>query len=183
MTDAHDVVTTPRGLLILMSGDFLDAVLSGRRDDAAQSLGSSLPDEWPDEEDCWLLETRAKQLREEPASAPWLLRAIVTCRDRRMIGHIGFHGPPDERRVVEVGYTILSPHRRQGYAEEAVRALLEWAHTEHGIDRFRASVSPDNDASLSLTRKLGFVEVGVQWDERDGQELVFERSYPLPPSR
>ena len=159
----------------------MDAIREERRRDAAQILGASIPEDWPDDDDRRLLELRRKQLQEEPASAPWLVRAIVDRHQRRMVGNIGFHGPPDERGTVEVGYTILPDHRRRGYAEEAIRTLFEWAHATHGIRRFRASVSPDNEPSLALTRKLGFVQVGVQWDERDGQELVYETSYPLSP--
>ena len=182
MTAPHDVVGTERTLLVLIPKAFMDAIREERRRDAARILGASIPEDWPDEDDRWLLEVRQKQLQDEPASATWLVRAIVTRSDRRMIGHIGFHGAPDERGVVEVGYTVFGEHRRRGYAEEAIRALFEWAHATHGIRRFRASVSPDNEPSLALTRKLGFVQVGVQWDERDGQELVFETSYPLAPA-
>jgi hypothetical protein len=33
---------------------------------------------------------------------------------------------------VEVGYAIYAPHRRQGYAHEALVALIRWAHVEAG---------------------------------------------------
>ena len=39
----------------------------------------------------------------------------------------------------------------------------------------RASVSPGNAASLSLIAGYGFTQVGEQWDEEDGLELVYER--------
>ncbi len=65
-------------------------------------------------------------------------------------------------------------HRRQGVATEVVRALLDWAATEHGVQRFRASVSPDNVPSLATIRKFGFHQVGVQIDDIDGEELVFD---------
>jgi RimJ/RimL family protein N-acetyltransferase len=39
----------------------------------------------------------------------------------------------------------------------------------------RASISPDNVASLALIRSLGFEQRGEQWDEIDGLELIFER--------
>ena len=94
--------------------------------------------------------------------------------DDRMIGHVGFHGPPNHRRVIEVGYTIFADHRRRGYAEESVRAIFEWASGRAEVRRFRASVSPNNDPSLKLLSKLGFEQVGAQWDERDGKELILE---------
>ncbi len=64
-------------------------------------------------------------------------------------------------------------YRRRGIATECVRALLAWAET-HGIHRFRASVAPGNVASLAIIASFGFREVGVQIDEIDGEELVFE---------
>jgi hypothetical protein len=38
----------------------------------------------------------------------------------------------------------------------------------------RASVRPDNVASLTLIGRYGFVRVGEQWDDEDGLELVLE---------
>lgn len=113
-------------------------------------------------------------MSEGPASEPWLVRAIVRKEDNKMVGHIGFHGPPDDDGIAEIGYTIEAEHRRRGYALEAIEALLDWARQIHGVTRFRASVGPWNEPSLALVRKLGFVQTGVQWDDRDGEELVFE---------
>jgi len=91
-----------------------------------------------------------------------------------VIGHIGFHAPPDARGALEVGYTVDAGYRRQGYAFEAVQALVAWATLEFGVRHFVASIAPDNVASLGLARKLGFVQTGKHWDEEDGEELVFE---------
>jgi [ribosomal protein S5]-alanine N-acetyltransferase len=96
-----------------------------------------------------------------------------------MIGHIGFHGPPGvngpaKPGALEVGYTVFEPFRRQGYASEAVVAILRWAEAEHGVRHFVASVGPWNEPSLALVRRLGFRQTGTQWDDEDGEELVFE---------
>ena len=64
-------------------------------------------------------------------------------------------------------------HRRSD-ATEAVVAILEWARTEHGVRHFVASVGPWNEPSLALVRRLGFRQTGTQWDDEDGEELVFE---------
>jgi RimJ/RimL family protein N-acetyltransferase len=52
--------------------------------------------------------------------------------------------------------------------------LVGWAHREHGIRRFLFSISPDNEPSLAIARRLGFSEVGRHWDDEDGEELEFE---------
>ena len=38
----------------------------------------------------------------------------------------------------------------------------------------RATVSPDNAASLALIAQYPFVEVGEQWDDEDGLETIYE---------
>ncbi|MDQ4144130.1 MAG: GNAT family N-acetyltransferase [Actinomycetota bacterium] len=177
MEQQDDVVETERTRLVLMSPAFMEAMLAGNRARASDLLGAEIPDEWPDEGDRWLLRIRAEQLRTDPSSSPWLVRAIVERTEPRMLGHVGFHGPPDENGIVEIGYTVLAPYRRRGLAREAARAMLAWAHREHGIKHFRASASPENEPSLRLIESFGFFQVGVQWDERDGKELVFEANY------
>ena len=137
-------------------------------------LGADIPLHWPDDHDARFLRLRLEQMRQEPEVQQWLARAMVLRNTRRVVGSIGFHGPPDERASLEVGYSVFPEHRRQGYASEAVLALLSWAAARHGIKRFVASVSPSNDASLALVGKLGFRQMGKQWDEEDGEELVLE---------
>jgi RimJ/RimL family protein N-acetyltransferase len=166
-----DSVRTERLELVLLDRDALAAVGERR---APQGLDASFSDEWLEDVQ-WLAARRLEQVSEHPDHAPWLLRAIVVADgDRPAIGHINFHGPPDERGVPEVGYSLLPEFRGNGYAIEAVAGLFDWARAEHGVTRFRASVSPDNARSQNLVSKLGFVRIGEQWDEEDGLEWVYE---------
>jgi RimJ/RimL family protein N-acetyltransferase len=56
-----------------------------------------------------------------------------------------------------------------------LRAALVWAADSPGVTVVRASVSPDNAASLATLRPFGFTHVGEQYDEEDGPELLLER--------
>jgi RimJ/RimL family protein N-acetyltransferase len=161
--------------LVSMSPAFLSASLSGGRVEAARLIGAALPPEWPKPAERQL-HRRLKQLAHNPTEQPWLLRAMVLRDDpdRPLVGYINFHASPGPHGWVEVGYTVLPEFRRRGYAQEAVEALFDWASREHNVQRFRASVSPGNVPSLALVRKLGFREIGRQWDDEDGEELVFE---------
>ena len=174
------MITSDRLELILLSPQAIDALLEGRRADAERELDAPIPADWPDEHDAGFLRYRRRQLERAPQSEPWLVRAVIRREPTRaMIGHAGFHGQPgvngkQDPDAVEVGYTIFEPHRGRGYATEAAQALIDWAAAEKGIGRFVASVSPSNDPSLAIVKKLGFVQTGEQWDEEDGLELVFE---------
>ena len=166
-----DTVRTQRLELVLLDRDALAAVGDGR---APTGIDATFSAAWLDDVQ-WLAARRLEQVTEHPDHAPWLLRAIVLADgDRPAIGHINFHGPPDERGVPEVGYALLPEFRGNGYGFEAVAGLFDWAREEHGVTRFRASVSPDNARSQNLISKLGFVRIGEQWDEEDGLEWVYE---------
>jgi RimJ/RimL family protein N-acetyltransferase len=170
------VIASERLEMPLLSLSQLDRLAAGDRLSVAAELDADLPRNWLDEVR-WLAAMRAQQIRLRPVDAPWLLRPILRRAvhgSREAIGYLNFHAGPDEAGMVEVGYTLLPDARGHGYAIEAVRAAFEWATRAHGIRRFRASVSPDNERSLNLIAKLGFQQTGDQWDDEDGLELVFE---------
>ena len=165
----------------LAGPDVIEALLAGGDADAEALGGFAIPSDWPDDHDARFIERRAKQMRENHEQQQWMVRAITLPEPhRRMIGHAGFHGPPgtnglERAGAVEIGYTVFEEYRGRGYATETAGALLDWARDEHAVRHFIASVSPGNEASLAIVRKLGgFVETGRQWDEEDGEELVFE---------
>src|SRR5689334_6547910 len=157
-----------------MSPEFMRASMRGDLERAEHMIGAALPAGWPGRT-ARTMRYRLVQLDADPTQQPWLLRAVVLrAPARRVIGHVGFHAPPDRRHALEVGYTIEAEYRRHGYAFEAVLALFDWARKAHGVHHFVASISPSNQPSLGLARKLGFLQTGEQWDEEDGLELVFE---------
>ena len=175
-------IRTKRLELVSLGPDLIETLLAGRRADADALGGLAIPSAWPDDHDARFIERRAKQMRDDRRTQRWMLRAI-TLREpgRPMIGHAGFHGPPGTNGLeragsLEIGYTVFEEFRGRGYATEAAGALLDWARDEGGIRHFIASVSPGNEPSLAIVRKLGFVETGRQWDDEDGEELVFELS-------
>lgn len=60
-------------------------------------------------------------------------------------------GPAD---YLELGYRIFSPYRRQGYALEACREILEYTHEVLG-SRVCALIRAENKASCRLAERLG----------------------------
>jgi RimJ/RimL family protein N-acetyltransferase len=172
----HEVIATDRLELHLLTLDELDAVAAGDAAGLSGRIDAAVSGAWV-EEVRELAGYRARQLRARPQDEPWLLRAIVAsgaAGARHAIGYLNFHAGPDEGGMVEIGYTLLPDARGQGFAIEAVRGAFAWATREFGIRHFRASVAPGNERSENLIRKLGFLQTGQQWDDRDGLELVYE---------
>jgi len=163
--------------LLPMTPEFVAAVLEGRREEAASLIGVELPDEFPSEGEKGFLGLRLRQMREDERFRTWCPHAVVL--GGQMIGHAGWHGPPGINSkhaddAVEFGYRIFPPYRGRGYATQAATMLMDQARHRAGIRHFVLSVGPQNEPSLAIVRKLGFVRTGEQMDEEDGLELVFE---------
>jgi RimJ/RimL family protein N-acetyltransferase len=175
-----ETIRTPRLELVSMSIPVMRALQAKDLDTAAQLSGASVPDGLADDL-VDFLRYRLAQLDADPSIREWLGRLMVLTDangDRHAIGTIGFHGPPDEHGRLEIGYRVEAPYRRQGYAREAVRAMLDWAASAHGIHRFIASISPTNEPSLQLAAGFGFRQTGSHIDDIDGLELEFETDWP-----
>lgn len=83
--------------------------------------------------------------------------------DGRAIGGLGFHGAPDLDGTVTIGYGLVPAVQGNGYATEALRALLLFARAE-GITRVKGDTSHDNIASQRVMTAAGMSLVAQ--DER-----------------
>lgn len=117
---------------------------------------------------------RSEQVEQDPASAAWVTGVIWDEQQQVAVGRAGYHGPPDQSGMVEIGYAVDPSYRRRGYARAALEALLQRAAHEPRVKTVRVTISPGNTASYALASQYGFAEVGEQWDEEDGLEIIYE---------
>ena len=88
------------------------------------------------------------------------IMGIFDSDERDVVGGTGLH----KRRgadALEIGYWIRSSHVGRGLATESSAALTRVAFELCEVDRVEIRVDPANEASLSIPRKLGFVEEGM----------------------
>lgn len=157
-----------------LTGPAFDALARG--DVAAANAASPVPLSaylaGPERRGVW--RRRSGQVAADPGSAGWVTGVIWDEAQRLAVGTAGYHGPPDEAGMVEIGYAVDPAHRRRGYARAALESLLARAAREPAVRTVRVTISPDNTASYRLASQYGFVEVGEQWDDEDGLEIIYE---------
>lgn len=180
-TDAPvETIRSPRLELVSMTLTAMRALQERNLDVASREATATVPDGLAEDLDDFL-RYRLAQVEADPSIRQWLGRFMVLtdeAGERRVIGTLGFHGPPDDLGRLEVGYRVEARYRRQGYARESVQALFDWAVSAHGVHRFIASISPTNGPSLQLAAGFGFVRTGSHIDEIDGLELELETDWP-----
>lgn len=92
---------------------------------------------------------------EEGRTDPFGAYCIVRRDDGRTIGDVLFHGPPDERGTVDIGYGLVDAARGRGDATRAVVAMMRWAFAHGGVMRVTANTTDDNVGSIGVMRRAG----------------------------
>lgn len=81
--------------------------------------------------------------------------AIALKKDNRAIGAVGFHIESEYDSVADVSYTLSKAFWNQGIISEALKAVLQYALVDIGVNRVEAFHAIDNPASGKVTLKAG----------------------------
>ena len=94
------------------------------------------------------------------AAGTALRLGIVRDVDAALIGHCTLFSFDAPCRRAETGYALAVSAWGQGYANEAVSALLDWGFAEMNLNRVEADIDPRNAPSARALERLGFVREG-----------------------
>lgn len=138
------------------------AALPEGREEASRALAAQLSPEWPGSHLFGLLRRHASAPAELACFGIWVM---IERDDGRVIGDVGFHGPPDEAGTIEIGYSVVPTRQGRGYAAEAARALVRWALSQPSVLCVVAGCDPHNLPSVRTLERVGFYRTG----EADGE--------------
>jgi RimJ/RimL family protein N-acetyltransferase len=85
---------------------------------------------------------------------------IALRADNTLIGSVTLFHPDFIHRRAEIGYVLGRPYWRQGYMQETLNAVLNYAFTVLNFHRIEADVDPRNAASVKTLEQLGFQREG-----------------------
>jgi RimJ/RimL family protein N-acetyltransferase len=138
--------------------------LAGLRDVADTMI--SIPHPYPDGEAARSIARYAGELREGRAA-----HCAITLRQRgQIIGAIELRDIDPEHSQAELSLWIAPPWWNQGYATEAVGAMLQFGFEQVGVNRIYAHHMTRNPASGRVLAKTGFRREGLlrqrvrKWD-------------------
>lgn len=90
--------------------------------------------------------------------------AIADASTDRCVGLVNYHDGHIRSKRVSIGYVVAPARQRQGFATEAVSAMLDFCFDDLGLHRIQAFIHPDNKASIALVAKFGFRREGLLRD-------------------
>ena len=105
---------------------------------------------------------------EVSVNTPWMLVRRDTGEAAGLAGLV-----LEEAGTAQIGYAVYPEQAGRGFATEAVRCLVQWSLEWPTIRRVRATVPPQNRASVRVLEKAGFRLVTTAWDEDAGDVLIY----------
>lgn len=84
------------------------------------------------------------------------LWTVIEKESGRVIGHAGL-SVREGFELPELGYVIGIPWQGKGLAKEVCEGILKYAREELDFDKIQLLVQKENDRSLNLAKRLGFV--------------------------
>ncbi|MGK5681955.1 GNAT family N-acetyltransferase [Actinoplanes sp. URMC 104] len=102
----------------------------------------------------------ANFLASDPDKPGWFQYAIERTAERDLIGDVAVH-LHDNLRQAEIGFTLAREHQGQGYATEAVSAVLDRLFRVQGLHKVAGECDARNTASAGLMERLGFTREGL----------------------
>lgn len=132
----------------------VDAAEARRIHDRAPVPGDQWASDYPFDGDLAAIGALLRATERHGEQRPFGYYRITRRSDGLAIGGIGFKGPP-ENGAVEVGYGLVPSARGQGYATEALEAVLRIA-AALGVTTVRADTEHGNAASRRTLEKAGF---------------------------
>ncbi len=110
----------------------------------------------------------ADSIRPQFDPAAWLV-----IEDGEVAGLVSLVTPVTER-TIRIGYGVAPEHSGKGVTTRAVGDLLEWARSDHRLDRVTAETNHHNIGSQRVLEHNGFIRCGERFDEEDGELIVWE---------
>jgi len=150
------VLTTARLVLREVADHDVEAVFEMESDPVAMRYWSRPP--MRDIAEARASVERAKGYFPEQVALRW----SICCRgDDRMIGHLSLFNFSEQSGRADIGYGLARPHWGQGFMNEALVAVVDYAFGPLGLRRIEADIDPRNHASLRALERLGFAREGL----------------------
>ena len=156
---ALEKLVTKRLYLVPLKLELLKATIIGI-DELATILGVKVAADWAEQELIQAFPDIANILLQFPLQNEWGWGSLIIHQtENTLIGHVMIKIIPDVTGLptdaVEIGYQVAPLYRRQGYASEATKAMMDWTLSQPGMQTVTAGCAPDNIASKRVLEKIG----------------------------
>jgi len=96
---------------------------------------------------------------EDPNKDPlfYTLWIVIWKSELAIVGGICFHGEPDEKGEVEIGYGTDEEYRNRSIMTEAIAGMIQWISKNKKVKIIKAETDLENFSSVRVLEKNNFI--------------------------
>ncbi|MCM1989034.1 GNAT family N-acetyltransferase [Oceanirhabdus seepicola] len=151
-------IITERLILVPVTLEITQSLLDGSSQEI-EKLGMKVHEQWPTADTKDILPIINKSLGKNKIPSGFEFWIIVKKDNMTVVGDIGFHGKPNEKGEVEIGYGLIEKERGKGIGFEALRAIMDWVSTQDSVRVIKADCLINNIPSIRILEKVGMKEI------------------------
>lgn len=139
-----------------------------------EKLGIKTDEKWPTRDTMHILPIINESLEKDKVPSGFEFWMIVKNDNMQVVGDIGFHGKPNKKGEVEVGFGLVEQERGKGFGFEAVKAIMNWLNSQDSAKVIKAKCLISNKPSARILEKVGMKEIN-----RDHNLIYWELIKPV----
>ncbi len=154
--ETHELPPTPKlsgeRIELIPSQGLVRAALGVALEDSAYCRYSNLPANTGTD----AVADKRKESSERGEAAYW----AILPESRRIAGIFELWFRDQHAGILEAGYWVVEPERRQGFASEALRLATDWVQRDTTAMKIELAIHPENVNSSRLARAVGYRYAG-----------------------
>ena len=161
-------IITERLILVPVTFEITQSLLNGTSKEI-EKRGIKANMEWPTKDTMDILPIINKSFEKDKIPSGFEFWMIIKSDNMQVIGDIGFHGKPDKKGVVEVGFGLVAQERGKGFGFEALKYIMNWLTSQNSVKVIKADCLIINKPSARILEKVGMKEI-----KRDNDLIYWE---------
>ncbi|MCY6485455.1 GNAT family N-acetyltransferase [Clostridium aestuarii] len=166
-------IHTDRLMLVPVTLEITKSLIDGSNKEV-EKLGIKLDKKWPTEDTMDILPIINNSLEKNKIPSGFETWMIVNKDNMKVIGDIGFHGKPNEKGEVEVGFGLVEHERGKGFGSESLNAIMDWLSFQESVKVIKAECLISNKPSARILEKARLKEIN-----RDSELIYWEFVKPI----
>ena len=103
----------------------------------------------------------------------WFYWVISLKENPELIGTICLWNFSDDKKTAEIGYELMLPFQGKGFANEALKSIIDYGFNKIGLDKIEAYTHKENVSSVRLLERNGFKLNADRHNEYNADNTIY----------
>jgi [ribosomal protein S5]-alanine N-acetyltransferase len=103
----------------------------------------------------------------------WFYWVISRKENAELMGTICLWNFSDDKKTAEIGYELMLPFQRKGFADEALKNIISYGFNKIGLEKIEAYTHKENISSIRLLERNNFELNPDRHGQHNADNLIY----------